>query len=277
MTVSAAPPAAPGGGRPDWRFRLTSPDLLPAVIVFVAITVLWEAALTVLNVRQFLLPKPSVILGALVEQWPILQRGVVYTGFEALAGLGVGVAAGVAAAFATARWATAREALMPVAVGASSIPIVAFAPITNAWFSAESPAARIAIVTLMVFFPVMLNTVRGLTNVDPAALELFQSYAAGEFTILRKLRIPNALPYFFTALRIAATLAVIGAVIGEYFGGPRYSLGIFITSEAYVFRYPNAWAAIVLACVLGIVFYLAALGLERLAMPWHGSKRTADA
>jgi NitT/TauT family transport system permease protein len=251
-------------------------DLLPPLTVFVAVVVVWEVGLVVLGVKQFLLPRPSAILGALVEEWPVLARGVVYTGLEALGGLALGVTLGIVAAFATARWATARETLMPLAVAASSVPIIALAPIMSAWFSSDSPAARVAIVTIMVFFPVLINTVRGLTDVDPSALELMHSYAAAPVQIVRKVRIPNALPFVFTGLKIAATLAVIGAVIGEYFGGPRYSLGIFITSEAYVFRYPNAWAAILLACLLGIGFYLTILVLERLFMPWHSSQRTTD-
>ena len=250
--------------------------LLPPVAVFVAVLLVWEVGLTVAGVRQFLLPRPSVILGAVMEEWSILQQGLLYTGLEALGGLVAGLTLGVAAAFATARWATAREVLMPLAVAASSVPIVAFAPITSAWFSSQSPLARIAIVTVMVFFPVLVNTVRGLTNVDPAAIELMRSYAASDLAILRRIRIPNALPYFFTALKIAATLAVIGAVIGEYFGGPRYALGIYISSEAYVFRYPNAWAGIVMACLLGVGFYLMAVALERLAIPWQTAKREAD-
>jgi NitT/TauT family transport system permease protein len=250
--------------------------VLPPLVVFVAVILVWEVGLTLLGVAQFLLPRPSVIVGAIVEEWSILQQGLLYTGLEALGGLVVGVTAGVAAAFATARWGTARELLMPLAVAASSVPIVAFAPITSAWFSSQSPLARIAIVTVMVFFPVLVNTVRGLTNVEPAAIELMRSYAASDLAILRRLRIPNALPYFFTSLRIAATLAVIGAVIGEYFGGPRYALGIYISSEAYVFRYPNAWAGIVMACLLGIGFYLLVLALERIAIPWQTAKRGTD-
>ena len=252
-------------------------DAIPPLAVFVAVVLVWELSLTALNVRQFLLPKPSVILGAIGDQWSVLQQGLLYTGYEAAGGLLVGLALGLAAAFAIARWSTARELLMPIAVGASSIPIIAFAPITSAWFSSQSPLARIAIVAVMVFFPVVVNTVRGLTNVDPAAIELMRSYAAGDVAIMRRLRIPNALPYFFTALRISATLAVIGAVIGEYFGGPRYALGIYVSSEAYVFRYANAWAGNLMACLLGIGFYLVVLVLERLAIPWQTAKRAADA
>lgn len=252
-------------------------DVVPPLIVFVVVVIVWEVGLTVLGVRQFLLPKPSVILVAVQEQQSILLQGLTYTGIEALGGLLVGVALGLAAAFAIARWATAREVLMPLAVAASSVPIIAFAPITSAWFSSQNPMARIAIVSVMVFFPVVVNTVRGLTNVDPAAVELMRSYAASDMAILRRLRIPNALPYFFTALKISATLAVIGAVIGEYFGGPRYALGIYISSEAYVFRYPNAWAGILMACILGIGFYLTVVLLERIAIPWQAAKRGGEA
>jgi NitT/TauT family transport system permease protein len=118
----------------------------------------------------------------------------------------------------------------------------------------------------------MVNTIRGLTQVDAGALELMDSYAASELQVLRKVRIPNALPYWFTALRIAVTLSVIGAVVGEFFGGPLYSLGIYVTNQTGSFKYPNAWAAIVVACALGIGLYLLVALLERIALPW----RTAD-
>ncbi len=260
------------GGR--WGGRLRG--AVPPLVVFVAVMVLWEFSLAALGVQQFLLPRPSVILAALIDQQANLSRAVVYTATEALGGLAIGCLLGVVAAFATARWLTAREALLPVAIAANSIPIIAFAPITNIWFGSENPVSRMAIVALMVFFPVMVNTVRGLTQVDPAALELMQACAASDWQILRKVRVPNALPYLFTALKVATTLSVIGAVVGEYFGGPRYALGIYITSEAYVFRYPNAWAAIVIACALGIGFYLVVLAVERVALPWHVSNRQAS-
>jgi NitT/TauT family transport system permease protein len=182
-----------------------------------------------------------------------------------LAGVGLGTIAGLA----TARWPTARSALVPIGTGMSTIPIIAFAPITLNWFGLESPMPRITIVALMTFFPVMVNTIRGLTEVDPAALELMSSYAAPESAVIRRLRIPNALPYWFTALRIAVTLSVIGAVVGEFFGGPQYSIGNYVTNMTGQFKYPNAWAAIIIACVLGIAMYLVAVAVERVVMPWH--------
>ena len=249
---------------------------LPALGVFVVVLVLWETTLTVFDVQSFLFPRPSVILAALVDDRATLWKGVLFTGTEALGGLVVGVFLGTVAGLATARWATAREILVPVAIGASSIPILAFAPITINWFGAESVLPRMTIAALMVFFPVMVNTVRGLTQVAPAALELMRSYAAGDMEILRRLRIPNALPYWFTALRIATTLSVIGAVVGEFFGGPLYSLGIYITYYTGQFKYPTAWAAIVLSCGLGIACYLGAVAAERVVLPWHQARLAGE-
>ena len=108
---------------------------------------------------------------------------------------------------------------MPLAVAAGAVPIIAFAPLMNNWFGVLSPLSKMMMAAVLVFFPVMINVTRGLVQVEPGALELMRSYAASEWTVLRKVRIPNALPFFFTALKLGATLSLIGAIVGEYFGG----------------------------------------------------------
>lgn len=250
---------------------------LPSLLIFGGVLVVWEFGLAALNVQSFVLPRPTVILAALVDQADLLSRAAIYTGSEVVGGLVIGCGLGILAAFTAARWRTAREAFLPLGVAASSIPIIALAPLTNIWFTAESASSRMAIVAVLVFFPMMVNTMRGLTQVDPAALELMASCAASEGQILRKLRIPNALPYVFTGLKVATTLAVIGAVVGEYFGGPLAALGVYIQSEAYNFRYNHAWAAILIACTMGIGFYVLAILAERVLLPWHASERHAEA
>jgi NitT/TauT family transport system permease protein len=250
-------------------------DWLPPVVVFVAVLAIWEVAFTILAVPSFLIPRPSAIWSSLQAEWPTLVKGVLYTGSEALGGLAVGVGLGTLAGLATSRWATARQTLIPLGTAMSAVPIIALAPIMINWFGFESQLPRVAIVALMTFFPVMVNTVRGLTSVDVAALELMASYAASDRDVLLRLRIPSAMPYWFIALRIAVTLSVIGAVVGEFFGGPRFSIGIYVTDSAGNFRFENAWAAIVMACVLGIVLYLAALALERVVMPWQRRREAA--
>jgi NitT/TauT family transport system permease protein len=172
-------------------------------------------------------------------------------------------------ALITARFTVLREATMPFAIAANSVPIVAFAPIMNNWFGLTSPGSKIAIVAIIVFFPAMINTVRGLTLIDPRELELMESYAASPRKILFAVRIPNALPYIFSALRVASALAVIGAVVGEFFGGLRATLGQFITQEAAGFNFTRAWTAIVMASIIGIGFYVSVALIERLVMPWE--------
>ncbi len=166
--------------------------------------------------------------------------------------------------------------LLPLAVAANAIPIIAFAPLMNNWFGVLSPLSKMMMAAILVFFPVMANVTRGLVQVEPAALELMRSYAATEWTVLRKVRIPNALPFFFTALRLAATLSLIGAIVGEYFGGASLVLGRIIVQSASALRFDVTWAAIVLGAATGIVFYLVIVIIERAVMPWHGSLRGSD-
>jgi NitT/TauT family transport system permease protein len=146
----------------------------------------------------------------------------------------------------------------------------------NNWFGVLSPLSKMMMAAILVFFPVMANVTRGLVQVEPAALELMRSYAATEWTVLRKVRIPNALPFFFTALRLAATLSLIGAIVGEYFGGASLVLGRIIVQSASALRFDVTWAAIVLGAATGIAFYLVIVIVERAVMPWHGSLRGSD-
>jgi NitT/TauT family transport system permease protein len=249
---------------------------LPALILFVAVLALWEGGVHLLQIERFLLPAPSVIWQAFVNNFDRLVHIGWFTTKEALGGLAIGCSAGILVALATARWTIANETLLPFAIAANSVPIIAFAPILNNWFGVDNPFSKMMIVAVIVFFPMMINTVRGLTLVDPAAVELMRSYAAGELTILRKVRLPNALPYMFNAFKVAATLSMIGAVVSEYFGGNRSALGVFITQEAAQFRFQNSWAAIIIACIVGIALYLVVVTVERFTIPWHSSVRASD-
>ena len=250
---------------------------LPAIVVFVVGVPVWESLTRLLEVRAFILPPPSAILTALVDnwssgRWPLLPSALA-TLFEAAGGLLIGTVAGVAVAFGVARWRTVSDAILPVAVAANAIPIIAIAPIFNNWFGVLNPLSKMMIAAMLVFFPVMINVTRGLSQVEPSALELMRSYAASEWTVLRKVRIPNALPFFLTALKVATTLALIGAVVGEYFGGSSTVLGRVVVQSASSLRFDVTWAAIILASAAGVAAYLVVVALERLLIPWHASVR----
>jgi NitT/TauT family transport system permease protein len=248
----------------------------PALLVAVGFILLWQASIQVFGIQRFILPAPFAIGAAFSTYFSEIWSAASYTAGEAVAGLVIGVVAGIGVGLLTARWTTARESLMPFAIALNSIPIIAFAPIMNNWFGLANPLSKAAIAALLVFFPVMINTVRGLTSVDPSALELMRSTAASQTTILTKVRIPNALPYIFTALKVAATLATIGAIVGEYFGAPHNSLGQYIVQHASYFNFERSWAAIIAAAAIGITLYVAVLIAERLIMPWHSSLRVVE-
>ncbi len=238
-----------------------------------AILAFWELALLITNPDGFVLPPPSEILAAVFDNWEAVFDAARNTGFIIVSGLVVGVLLAVIAALLVTRFRTANEIITPLAVSMNAVPIIALAPIFNAWFGLLSPRSNQAIVVVLVFFPIFINTAKGLTQVEPSQLELMESYAAGQWTIAREVRIPNAMPFFFTALKLSTSLAVIAAIVAEYFGGRQDALGPLITQSAGLTRYPEAWAAVLAGTMIGGILYTLAGVLERMAMPWHSSVR----
>ncbi|HET7168726.1 MAG TPA: ABC transporter permease [Candidatus Limnocylindrales bacterium] len=279
LGLLAGGPVGRGAGRRGELGRRIG-EYAPAVIVFVSAIVVWEVIVSAFDLRAFILPRPSAIVRALADNWSggrfALLPSWQATMLEAVGGLAIGTAAAVATAFLTARWATARNTLIPLGVAAGAIPIIAFAPLMNNWFGTLSPLSKMMMAAVLVYFPVMVNVTRGLIAAEPAALELMRSYAASEWTILRKLRVPTALPFFFTALKVATTLSLIGAIVGEYFGGSSLVLGRIIVQASSALRFDVTWAAVLLAAATGIVFYLAVVMLERAFIPWHASLRATE-
>jgi NitT/TauT family transport system permease protein len=248
-------------------------DWIPAAAVLVLGILLWEGLVRALDVQRFLLPAPSAILDTLWQERDLLWSAGIYTFSEALGGFVIGSTLGVISAIVLARFRGLGRALMPFAIAANAVPIIAFAPITNQWFGPLEKTSKMAIAAILVFFPVMVNTLRGLTTVRPQSIELMRSYASGELAIFRRVRIPNSLPYLFSALKVATVLAMIGAVVGEYFLSSQEALGFQIRNSAALFQFELAWAAITVASVLGILFYSAVALVEQRVLSWHPSSR----
>ena len=249
-------------------------DWGPAVVVFALGIALWEGYTRLGDVEAFLLPPLSDILTTLWDGRDAFASAGWFTFKEALGGFVIGSGLAILVALLLARFRLLGRAIMPYAIAANAVPIVAFAPITNNWFGILNPLSKMVIAGVLCFFPVLVNTLRGLTSVRPSSIELMRSYACGEWEIFRRVRIPNALPFVFSALKIATVLAMIGAIVADYFGGSQNSLGILIRRYAGIFAFEEAWAAIVVASVLGIAFYAAIALAERLTMTWHPSART---
>ena len=252
--------------RPAWRERLNY--YLPTIAVAVGTLVLWELLVRLFNIQQFLLPKPSSIATSLINEWDIISPRIFNTVRSALGGFVIGITIGIVMAFVTARFISLREAVMPFAIAANSVPIIAMSPIMFNWFGPTNPLSWMMIVAVIVFFPVLINVTRGLTEVNPAALELMHSYAASEWKILQSLRIPNAVPFLFSALRVASVLSMIGSIVADFFGAERTTLGKYVTQEAAVLRFDHTWAAILVASLIGILFYGVIILAERWLIPW---------
>lgn len=249
----------------------------PAVVLFVGALAGWEVVVRVFQIKQFILPSPVAIGISWWTYLPELSSAAAYTLVEVLGGLAIGVTAGLVAGVVTARYVTVREAAMPFAIAANSIPIIAFAPIFNIWFGLDTQISKMMIAAVLVFFPIMINTVRGLLSAPAPAIELMRSMAASEGDIFRSLRIPSAVPYVFTALRISATLATIGAIIGEYFGAPKVSLGQYIVTYSSYLNFERSWGAIIFASFIGIGLYVLVVVVERLSAPWATERTAASA
>jgi NitT/TauT family transport system permease protein len=246
-----------------------SRGVLPPIVLGVLAIAGWQAVVKIGRIAPFILPAPSAIWAELVEERRNVLDAALASGANALVGLLVGAVLGVLVAMLASRFALLSEVSIPFAAVLNALPIIALAPIVNNMFDTTSSIPRRMVTAIVVFFPVFVNTLRGLREVNPTHRELMESYAAGGWTFARLVRLPGALPFVFTGLRQASSLAVIAAVVAEYFGGLQDGLGSRITSAAAFTAYPRAWAFVVGACVLGLVFYLSTLLLERLATPWR--------
>jgi NitT/TauT family transport system permease protein len=274
--LSAFEGDVPVGGRTPAAIREFGGKYLPALFSFLVVILLWEGLTRLFGIETFVLPKPSEIITSLIDTWDVVWAAGFKTLSEALGGFVIGVSAALLTSFAAARWVRFREGMLPVAIAANATPIVALAPIFNNWFSITSPVSKMAVVAVVVYFPVMINTTRGLLEVDQAELELMRSVAATPAETMRRVRIPHALPFFFASLKVASALSLIAAIVAEYFGGPQDVLGQYIINRANLFQFPDAWAAIMVASILGVAFYVVILVAERLVMPWHVSFRAGE-
>ena len=245
----------------------------PALAVFAIGILAWQGLVAAFNVQEFLLPKPSVIAQTFWDERGTLWDAGIYTFKEALGGFALGSSLGILSALIFAAFRPLGTAFMPFAVAANAIPIIAFAPIMNDWFGLLNPFSKMAIAAVLCYFPVLITTVRGLTSVDPRSIELMRSYAAGRGTVFRRVRIPASLPHLFAGLKIASVLSMIGAIVGEYFGGPITALGVTILNASAYSNFPVAWAGIVMASAFGILFYGAVALAERLTTSWDPSRR----
>ncbi len=252
---------------PRWAGPLTAALFGGWVLFF------WEVGVAVFDVPRVLLPAPSAIAVSMWEHADTLGRDFVQTVLKAvLVGWVVGSGLGFAVGIAIDRLPFLQRGLLPVASLTSTIPLVAVAPIMVMWFGFEWPS-KAAVVVLMTFFPTLVATLAGLQAAGRIERELMHSYAASYTRTLLDLRLPCAVPYIVSALKVNATLALIGAIVAEFFGSPTVGLGFRISTEASRMNLSLVWGAIVVAAVSGSVAYTLLVRLEHRLAFWHPSVR----
>ncbi|MEL6912919.1 MAG: ABC transporter permease [Pseudomonadota bacterium] len=257
------------------RFRASlAVRILVPVLFGVTILVLWEGVVRAFEVSPVILPAPTQVAETFAASTDLLWQDFEQTVLKgALRGYVIGALAAFLTAVAIDRSAFLTRGLLPIGNFVAALPIVGIAPILVSWFGFDWQS-KAAVVVVMVFFPILVNTVQGLRETDAQARDLMRTYAAGYTQSLIKLRLPAALPFVFNGLKIAATLALIGAIVAEYFGSPTRGMGFRISTGVGSLSIDLVWAEIAVAAMAGSALYGAIALIEKRVTFWHRSQRT---
>ena len=250
-------------------------DFAPPLLFGLAVLAVWEVGVKLLGVPAIILPAPSAILLRLVSSTPTLAADFLQTIRGVLAGYAIGSGAGLLVAILVDRSPFLRRGLLPLGNFVSALPIVGVAPIMVMWFGFDWQS-KAAVVVVMTFFPMLVNATVGLAGAGPMERDLMMTYAADYSQTLRLLRLPAAAPFIFNALKINTTLAMIGAIVAEFFGTPTVGMGFRISTEVGHLSIDMVWATIVVAALTGSAFYALVALIERRVTFWHASYRTRE-
>ena len=232
------------------------------------VVILWELAVRLLEVEEFLLPSPSVIATEFWLHLGSLTMDILYTAAEALVGFVIAIVFSLSVAVLFAHSRVLNDGIMPFLIGLKAVPIIAMAPLLVIWLG-NGFVSKATMAAIICFFPIVVNTTKGLLAIPDEHLQLMQSLSASRRQVLLKIRLPNSMPFFFAALKIASTLAVVGAIVAE-FSGANKGIGYVILLAALRIDTPMLFCGILMASLLGIVLYYAIEIAEKRLIRWEG-------
>jgi ABC-type nitrate/sulfonate/bicarbonate transport system permease component len=244
----------------------------PAFVLFVVLLAIWELYVRSGQISAFVLPTPVAIFQALIDNWDVIYPHTVQTMMETVLGLLISTILGLVLAIMLDLSTWARRAIYPLLVTSQTIPMIALAPLLLIWFGYDL-GPKVIIVTLYCFFPIAVACADGLLSSDSDLLRLMLSMRASRWQILWLVRLPGAMPAFFSGLRIAATYSVTGAIVGEYVGAYQ-GLGIYMQTSANAHAVVLVFAAIVVTALLSLLLFGLVSLIERIALPWYQGSHT---
>src|SRR5215210_8015602 len=242
---------------------------LPPLILGALLLGVWQWWVVTYDVQPFIVPRPTSIWSEFVDQIDRVRAACAVTGFNALVGLVLGSLFGFVVAVLTNRFRVVSDLVNPLAVTIAAIPAVVIVGVLNNMYALDSQIGRRIMVTLAVFFIIFVQVAKGLRQNDATQLELMRSYAASPRQVLAKVRLPNTMPYLFTAIRTAAPIAVIIALVSEYFGGTQDGLGSKISGTLNGSNKALGFAYVVGGSIVGLLFFAGSSLLEYLVVPWQ--------
>jgi NitT/TauT family transport system permease protein len=261
----AAGGAARGSARPRKR------SFWLPVMLIIAVGLAWDLSVRLFHLPPYLLPAPLDVLARIVHDFPVFLRNGWATLQVILIGFGFSIVLGTAIALVVVLNGFAERVLMPLIVGTQTVPMIAIAPLFVVWLG-FGMTPKVLVTFLISFFPVVIATVAGLRAVEPDMIDLVRSMGGGGLLVLRKVRIPAALPQMFSGFKIAITSAVIGAIVAEFVGSDN-GLGYLLVTSTATMDGALIWSALLILIALGVVLFAATAQVERWVIPWHVSMR----
>lgn len=256
------------------RLRNALAVVLPPLVLGVLFLGAWQAWVVISDVQPFVIPRPTDIWRSFIDDFDLVWKASVVTGMNAFVGLVLGSVIGFVVAVLTNRFAFVSDLVNPLAITVAAIPAVVIVGVLNNMYSLDSQIPRRIMVTISVFFVVFVQVTKGLRQNDATQMELMRSYAASPFDTLKKVRLPNTMPFFFTGVRTAAPLALIIALVSEYFGGTQDGLGSKISGTLNGSNKALGFAYVLGGALVGLLFFAGSNLLEYLVVPWRRRSRS---